>query len=83
VLAVQPVEDVTSNSVICNTGFLSPISSKVINVQAGSSMAAWWGHVIGGPQVANDPDNPIAATHHGESYCMSALVICLNTMQGP
>ncbi|KAF8417510.1 glycosyl hydrolase family 61-domain-containing protein [Tirmania nivea] len=38
--------------------------STIINTPAG----AWWGHVIGGAQVPNDPENPIASSHKGPSF---------------
>lgn len=40
-------------------------SDKVIAVKAGDNLGAYFGHVIGGAQFANDPDNPIAASHKG------------------
>ncbi|KAL9113787.1 MAG: hypothetical protein Q9227_002232 [Pyrenula ochraceoflavens] len=61
----NPIQDVTSANIACNTGFHQPVSSKVINVPAGSKVGAGWGHVIGGAQIPNDPDNPIASSHHG------------------
>lgn len=40
-------------------------SDKVISVKAGDDIGAYFGHVIGGAQFANDPDNPIAKSHKG------------------
>ena len=39
--------------------------NNIINVPAGASVGGWWGHIIGGPQGSNDPDNPIASSHKG------------------
>lgn len=61
----NPVQDVSSASIACNTGLLSPVSSAVVTIPAGSKVGTWWQHVIGGPQGANDADNPIAKSHKG------------------
>lgn len=37
----------------------------MIDVPAGAKLGAYFGHVIGGAQFANDPDNPIAKSHKG------------------
>lgn len=41
------------------------VNNEVIPVAAGDRIGALWGHVIGGEQWPNDPDHPIAASHHG------------------
>jgi cellulase len=61
----QPVYDPTSAAIVCNQNFVQPVSSKVVDVPAGAQIGTAWGHVIGGPQVPNDPNNPIAPSHHG------------------
>lgn len=61
----NPVQDVQSSAITCNTGLHSPVSTDVISVAAGAKIGTWWQHVIGGPQGSNDPDNPIASSHHG------------------
>ncbi|PVF93951.1 hypothetical protein CPB86DRAFT_71200 [Serendipita vermifera] len=60
-----PIENVSDGSFACNKGFHSPVSSTIINIPAGAQVGALWGHVLGGAQSANDPDNPIAASHKG------------------
>lgn len=55
----------TSASLTCNTGLATPVSTAVLTIPAGAQVASFWQHVLGGPQFAGDPDNPIAATHHG------------------
>jgi len=60
-----PIQDVTSANIACNSGFSQPVSDKVIEVKAGATIGAYWGHVIGGAQTPNDKDDPIAVTHHG------------------
>ncbi|CAJ2505516.1 Uu.00g129100.m01.CDS01 [Anthostomella pinea] len=59
----NPVYDVTSQDIICQQQ--GTTSDKMISVAAGDSLGAYFGHVIGGAQFANDPDNPIAASHKG------------------
>ncbi|KAF2500549.1 glycoside hydrolase [Lophium mytilinum] len=61
----NPIQDVNSGNMACNTGFHSPVSSKVIDVPVGAKVGVMWGHVIGGAQSAGDPDNPIAKSHKG------------------
>ncbi|KAL8306185.1 hypothetical protein RB601_009046 [Gaeumannomyces tritici] len=59
----NPVSDVNSNSLTC--GSPGTTSQKVIDVAAGDKLGAYYGHVIGGAQFANDRDHPIAASHKG------------------
>ena len=60
-----PILSVETPDLACNKNFSSPSSDAVINVEAGATVGAFWGHVVGGAQYANDKDNPIAASHHG------------------
>ncbi len=48
----------------CNTGIVYK-DSVVHQITAGSTIGAWWGHVIGGPQWPVDPDNPVSPGHKG------------------
>ncbi|KAI8631163.1 glycoside hydrolase family 61 protein [Xylariaceae sp. FL1651] len=59
----NPVYDVTSQDIICQRQ--GRTSDKIINVAPGDKIGAYFGHVIGGAQFANDPDNPIAKSHKG------------------
>ncbi|KAH9907609.1 glycoside hydrolase family 61 protein [Xylariomycetidae sp. FL2044] len=59
----NPVYDVTSQDIICQKQ--GTTSDKVIAVAPGDELGAYFGHVIGGAQFANDPDNPIAKSHKG------------------
>jgi cellulase len=63
----NPILNVNDANFACNSGFRTPVSSKVIDVNAGDKVGVMWGHVIGGAQVPNDKDNPIAASHKGTS----------------
>jgi len=59
----NPMQDVMSSDMICGR---NPSSSQtIINIAAGDKIGAYWGHVIGGAQFPNDPDNPIAKSHKG------------------
>ncbi|KAI0022974.1 glycoside hydrolase family 61 protein [Xylariomycetidae sp. FL0641] len=59
-----PIQDVNDAAFACNKN-LKHVDSTVISVPAGAKVGAWWGHVIGGAQSANDADNPIASSHKG------------------
>ncbi|KAI1106533.1 glycoside hydrolase family 61 protein [Jackrogersella minutella] len=59
-----PIQNVNDAAFSCNKD-LKHLDSTVISVPAGAKVGAWWGHVIGGAQIANDPDNPIAKSHKG------------------
>ncbi|KAI2608024.1 glycoside hydrolase family 61 protein [Hypoxylon sp. NC1633] len=59
----NPVYDVTSQDIICQKQ--GTTSDKVISVNPGDKLGAYFGHVIGGAQIPNDPDNPIAPSHKG------------------
>ncbi|KAI1757897.1 glycoside hydrolase family 61 protein [Xylaria castorea] len=68
----NPVYDVNSQDIICQKQ--GRTSDKVINVKPGDNIGAYFGHVIGGAQYANDPDNPIAASHKGPATAWLAKV---------
>ena len=61
-----PIQNVNDASFACNKDIRHQ-DSTIISIPAGAKVGAWWGHVIGGAQSANDPDNPIAASHKGRS----------------
>jgi cellulase len=68
----NPVQDVNSQNMIC--GQSGSKSNTVINVKAGDRIGTWWQHVVGGPQFAGDPDNPIAKSHKGPVMAYLAKV---------
>ncbi|KAJ4418434.1 hypothetical protein N0V85_001423 [Neurospora sp. IMI 360204] len=68
----NPVQDVSSGNMAC--GASGTKSQTVINVSPGDRIGANWGHVIGGPQFNNDPDNPIAKSHKGPVIAYLAKV---------
>lgn len=58
-----PIQDVNDANMACNAVVYK--DNTIIKVPAGARVGTWWQHVIGGPQGAFDPDNPIAASHKG------------------
>lgn len=61
----NPILNVQDQSMACNSGFQSPVSSTIVDVPAGAKVGAQFQHVIGGAQFQGDPDNPIASSHKG------------------
>jgi cellulase len=59
-----PIMNVNDGNFACNTGIQFK-DNNIISIPAGARVGAWWGHVIGGAQSANDPDHPIARSHKG------------------
>lgn len=68
----NPVQNVNSQDIVCGQG--GSKSQTVINVKPGDRIGAWYQHVIGGAQFANDPDNPIARSHKGPVMAYLAKV---------
>ncbi|KAF9038246.1 glycoside hydrolase [Panaeolus papilionaceus] len=60
----NPIQNVQDADLACNKNIVYK-DGNIINIPAGSKVGAWWGHVIGGAQVPNDTDNPIAPSHKG------------------
>ena len=59
----NPTQDVMSSDMTC--GKVALTSKEVITIAPGDKVGSWWQHVIGGAQMPNDADNPIAKSHHG------------------
>ncbi|KAF2121942.1 glycoside hydrolase family 61 protein-like protein [Lophiotrema nucula] len=78
----NPILNVNDANIACNSGFSSPVSSKVLDVKAGDKIGVKWGHVIGGAQFANDADNPIAKSHKGPTLFYLAKVDNAASAQG-
>jgi cellulase len=60
----NPIQNVNDPDLACNKN-LQYKDNNIIEIPAGARVGAWWGHIIGGPQVPNDPDHPIAPSHKG------------------
>ncbi len=67
-----PVQDVNSNNMIC--GAPGSTSPEIVDVAPGDKIGAWWQHIIGGAQLPNDHDNPIAPSHKGPVMAYLAKV---------
>lgn len=74
----NPITNVNDNNIACNSGFQSPVSSKVIDVKAGDKVGVNWGHIIGGAQSANDADHPIAKSHKGPTMFYMYVFFIMN-----
>jgi lytic cellulose monooxygenase (C1-hydroxylating) len=61
----SPIQDVNSPGFACNIG-INHKDDAIIPIPAGAEVGAFWGHVIGGEQFPDDPDNPIAISHKGK-----------------
>ncbi|KAF2685798.1 lytic polysaccharide monooxygenase [Lentithecium fluviatile CBS 122367] len=70
----NPIQNVNDGNFACNSGFKTPVSTTIIDVNAGDKVGVMWGHVIGGAQFAGDKDNPIAASHKGPAIFYMAKV---------
>lgn len=68
----NPVYDPTTDSITC--GAAGTTSTVVASTKPGDKIGVWFQHTIGGPQGANDPDNPIAASHKGPVIAYLAKV---------
>ncbi len=64
-----PLQNVNDADFACNKDIKFK-DETVISIPAGAKVGAWWGHIIGGAQGANDHDNPIAASHKGKEVSL-------------
>ncbi|KAI8986215.1 glycosyl hydrolase family 61-domain-containing protein [Trametes punicea] len=60
----DPITDVTSNDIICNTNFIQPVSDVVASVPAGGVVSAEFHHTPAG-YVGPDPSDPLDPTDKG------------------
>ncbi|GLB38358.1 putative glycosyl hydrolase family 61 [Lyophyllum shimeji] len=67
------ITDITSNDIICNTGFIQPVSQAVITVPAGSQVTAQFHHTSAG-YVGPDPADPLDPTNKGPVMAYLAAV---------
>ena len=75
-MLAQPIQNVNDGSFACNTG-ITHKDNNIITIPTGARVGAWWGHVIGGAQGSNDPDNPIAKSHKGPVLVYLSVVFTL------
>ncbi|OBZ71735.1 putative endo-beta-1,4-glucanase D [Grifola frondosa] len=57
----NPITDLTSDNIICNTGFIQPVSTAVASVPAGGIVSAEFHHTSAG-YVGPDPSDPLDPT---------------------
>ncbi|KAF8895347.1 glycoside hydrolase [Infundibulicybe gibba] len=67
------ITDITSPNLICNTGFIQPVSQTVIKVAAGSQVTAQFHHTSAG-YVGLDPADPLDPTNKGPVIAYLAAV---------
>lgn len=63
----------TSSDITCGASG-GTTSTVVVDANSGDDIGVWFQHAIGGPQGANDQDNPIAASHKGPVMAYLAQV---------
>lgn len=74
---LQPVTDITSSSLICNTGFETPVSQTVVKVPAGAQFTAEFHHTSAG-YVGPDPSDPLDPTDKGTVVMICSVVTNAN-----
>lgn len=62
----QPITDITSPNIICNTNYVQPVSQTVISVPAGGQVTAQFHHTSAG-FVGGDPADPLDPTNKGRA----------------
>ncbi|KAK7681568.1 hypothetical protein QCA50_015301 [Cerrena zonata] len=68
-----PVTDITSNDLICNTGFIQPVSTDVAQVPAGAQVTAQF-HRTSAGYLGPDPSDPLDPTNKGPVLAYLARV---------
>ena len=63
----QPITDISSENLICNTNFIQPVSDVVASVPAGGVVTASFHHTSAG-YVGPDPADPLDPTDKGEVH---------------
>jgi len=71
--ANTPITDLTSNNIICNTGFIQPVSQTVIPVPAGGQVTAQF-HKTSAGYIGPDPADPLDPTNKGPVLAYLAAV---------
>ncbi|KAF8967129.1 glycoside hydrolase family 61 protein G [Flammula alnicola] len=69
----NPITDLTSNNIICNTNFITPVSQTVIPVKAGDKVTAQFHRTTAG-YLGPDPADPLDPTNKGPIIAYLAQV---------
>ncbi|MBH0005038.1 glycoside hydrolase family 61 protein, partial [Pseudoalteromonas sp. SWYJZ12] len=69
----NPIKDVTSPDIICNTNFIQPVSNAVVTVPAGSQVTAQF-HKTSAGYVGPDPADPLDPTNKGPVLAYLAAI---------
>ena len=67
--------DIDSDDIICNTGFIQPVSDVVASVPAGGVVSAEFHHTSAG-YIGPDPSDPLDPTDKGQSLHLRVLATC-------
>ncbi|THH20092.1 hypothetical protein EW146_g1207 [Bondarzewia mesenterica] len=79
--ANTPITDLNSDNIICNTGFIQPVSDVVVSVPAGGNVTASFHHFSAG-YLGPDPADPIDPTNKGEAFIIFAILVLSMTSVG-
>jgi len=71
--ANTPITDITSSNIICNTGFIQPVSQVVIPVAAGAQVTAQF-HRTSAGYTGPDPADPLDPTNKGPVLAYLAAI---------
>ncbi|KAK5942178.1 hypothetical protein PMZ80_006133 [Knufia obscura] len=77
----NPIQDVSSSAIACNSPLNQPVSTDVIEVAPGDKFGTQWNHNIAGASPG-DGDDPIAASHKGPMMAYMAKVDDAATSDG-
>jgi len=77
----NPIQDVASSAITCNSPLNQPVSTDIIEVAPGDKFGMQWNHNIAGPS-AGDGDDPIASSHKGPVMVYMAKVDDASTADG-
>ncbi|KAF5315147.1 hypothetical protein D9619_007051 [Psilocybe cf. subviscida] len=70
----SPITDLSSNNIICNTGFMTPVSQTVIPVKGGDQVTAIFHKTSAGDPGHGDPADPLDPTNKGPVIAYLAAI---------
>jgi hypothetical protein len=75
----QPITDLSSNNIICNTGFITPVSQTVMPVKGGDQVTAIFHKTSAGDPGHGDPADPLDPTNKGMTNVLLRVLKCTQT----